>query len=326
MTGLRLSVCIPTYERLAYLREAVASAQNQTLRDVEILIGDDGDSGQLRAWAEATAIGDPRVRYLKTPERLLLARNWSFLAHQAQGEFVTLMGDDDRLLPNFAERLLAEVRPDVAVVFANQYFIDTQGKRLDSSESLNRHYGRAELTPGVLPDARPAVWRNSVPMSSAIVRTSDVRRLEFKADINTPELELFARLAGEGARFAFVAEYLAEYRHHAGSETASGLTVDRLAEYLAPIAVPPEIEPVKRARLEQLVLAGVTMRLARGDIAGARRLRELGYYPRRNALGVRAAQQLCLALPDAVAARAFRNLRDAARYAGRLVAMSGVRA
>jgi glycosyltransferase involved in cell wall biosynthesis len=324
VTRPRLSVCIPTYERLAYLREAVASAQDQTLSEVEILIGDDGESRELRAWAEATASNDPRVRYLKTPERLRLARNWSFLAQRAQGEFVTLIGDDDRLLPTFAERLLAEVKPEVAVVFANQYFIDADGKRLESSESLNKHYGRSELRPGVLPDARVAVWRNSVPSSSSIVRTSDVRRLDFKADINTPELELFARLAGEGVRFAFVPEYLAEYRHHAGSETASGLTVDRLAEYLAPIAVPAEVEPVKRARLEQLVLAGVTMRLGRGDIAGARRLRELGYYPTREALGVRAAQELCLALPDPLAAAVFRNLRDAARFAGKLVA-KGVR-
>jgi hypothetical protein len=170
-----------------------------------------------------------------------------------------------------------------------------------------------------LPDARVAVWRNSIPMSSSIVRTADVRRLEFKPDINTPELELFARLSGEGARFAFVPEYLCEYRTHAGSETTSGLTLDRLAEYLAPIAVPPELESEKRACLERLVLSGISIRLGRGDVAGARRLRELGYYPRERQLPARALQALCLELPDELAAPAFRGVREFARRARRVL-------
>jgi len=305
----RLSVCIPTYERVAYLREAVVSAQNQSEPNVEILIGDDGDSRELRDYAEAAARDDARVRYLKTPERLRLARNWTFLAHQARGEFSTFMGDDDRLLPRFAERLLGEASSDVAVVFSNHFLIDAGGHRLsEQSELATRHYRRHELAPGVLPDARVAVWRNSVPMSSAIVRTAHVQRLEFKPDINTPEIELFARLAGEGARFSFVPEYLCEYRTHAGSETTSGLTLDRLAEYLVEIPVPPALEHEKRACVERLVLAGVSIRLRRGDLDGARRLRGLTYYPRKGALHARALQRLCLALPDRVAASAFREI------------------
>jgi glycosyltransferase involved in cell wall biosynthesis len=305
----RLSVCIPTFERVAYLREAVGSAQAQSVQELEILVGDDGNSAELREYVEATARVDPRVRYLKTPERLRLARNWTFLAHQARGEFATFMGDDDRLLPRFAERLLEAASSDVAVAFSNHFLIDARGVRLaEESELTTRQYRRDEISPGILPDARVAVWRNSVPMSSAIVRTVHVQRLEFKPDINTPEIELFARLSGESARFAFVPEYLCEYRTHAASETTSGLTLDRLAEYLVDIPVPPSLEHEKRAYVERLVLAGVSIRLRRGDLDGARRLRSLAYYPRRGALHARAVQRLCLAMPDRLATNAFRAL------------------
>lgn len=318
MSSPRLSVCIPTYERVAYLREAVASAQKQTEPNVEILIGDDGDSRELREYAEEAARGDSRVRYLKTPERLRLARNWTFLAHQARGEFATFMGDDDRLLPRFAERLLAQTSPDVAVVFSNHFLIDAGGRRLsEESELTTRHYRRHELAPGILSDARVPVWRNSVPMSSAIVRTAHVQRLEFKPDINTPEIEMFARLAGEDARFSFVPEYLGEYRTHAASETTSGLTLDRLAEYLVEIPVPRSIEHEKRQCVERLLLAGVSIRLRRGDVDGARRLRKLPYYPRTGALHARALQRFCLALPDRAASIAFRELTRLGRGARR---------
>ena len=110
------------------------------------------------------------------------------------------------------------------------------------------------------------------------MRTSAVRRLRFRPDINTPEIELFARLSLEGPAFVFVPEYLAEYRSHAGSETARGLTLDRLAEYLEPIDVPADVEPAKRDCLAQVVAAGVGIRLARGDVAGARRLCHSRYY------------------------------------------------
>ncbi len=111
----------------------------------------------------------------------------------------------------------------------------------------------------------------------------------------------------------FVPEYLAEYRSHAGSETARGLTLDRLAEYLEPIEVPADVEPAKRECLAQVLAAGVGIRLARGDIAGARRLRNSRYYTG----GLTSvAQRISLSLPDALAGRtyaAFRRIRGLAR-------------
>ena len=48
----RVTICIPTFKRLGYLKEAVTAAQAQTLRNIEILISDDGDSAELRRWSE----------------------------------------------------------------------------------------------------------------------------------------------------------------------------------------------------------------------------------------------------------------------------------
>jgi glycosyltransferase involved in cell wall biosynthesis len=308
-----ISIGIPTVDRLAYLREAVASAQAQHLSDLEILIADDGKSPDLRDWASHTAASDHRVRYLKTPQKLGLSGAWNFLADSAAGEFIAIIGDDDRLLPGFADRLHRETSDDVAVVFANHYVIDASGRRLlDVSSDGTRRYGRDALRAGRLASPAAAVWRNSVPMSACIVRTSVIRRLRFRSDVNTPEIELFARLSLETAGFVFVPEYLAEYRSHARAETAAGLTLDRLAEYLEPIDVPPDAEPAKRACLAQVLSAGVGMRIARGDMAGARQLSQSRYYGR----GVTSlAQRISLGLPDVLAPRAYIAFRGLGRLA-----------
>ena len=314
MTTPRLSIGIPTVDRLGYLRESVASAQAQRIADLEILIGDDGDSLELGQWARQTAADDRRVRYLKAPRKLGLAGMWNFLADSAEGGFLALIGDDDRLLAEFAERLLQQAAPTVSVVFSNHYLIDDTGRLLsEASQEITRRYGRAELHSGRLNSAATAVWRNSIPMSSCIVRTSDVRRLRFKADINTPEIELFARLCLEANGFVFVPEYLAEYRTHVRSETARGLTLDRLAEYLEPIDVPADVEATKRQCMARLLAAGVAIRVDRGDLAGARRLVASRYY---GAGLTSIAQRLSLGLPDRLARPAYAAFCRLKNFAG----------
>lgn len=313
-----LSVCIPTVERLGFLREAVASARAQTDPSVEVLIGDDGNSEELRAWARQVASEDDRVRYLKTPGRLGLAGNWNFLAEHASADFICLIGDDDRLLPEFCTKLSAEVDSDVAVVFCHHHYIDAEGRRRpDLTERATRHYGRDQLRPGRLADPASAVWRNTLPMCASIVRAEAVRRHPFKTDINTPELEFFARLANTSLAFVFVPEFLAEYRVHGTSETSRGLTLDRLVEYLIEIPVPPHVRQQKRALLEGFVVSGVGRRLLRGDHVGASQLAQTGYLP-----GLRspraALTRLCLSLPSPLGTTVFRTATRLAETARQL--------
>jgi glycosyltransferase involved in cell wall biosynthesis len=315
-----VTVAVPTFERLHYLKEAVASALAQTYANVEVVVGDDGETDAIRAWGEELGRRDPRVRYRRNRRRLGLAGNWNALADAARGEFITIIGDDDRLLPDFVKNLseAARATPDgrlCDVAFANHYLIDEGGARLEA-ESLEctRRYGRHLLPAGEVADAARAVWRNSVPMSAALVRTSEVRRLRFKEDLNTPELELFARLAEAGARFVFVPEYLAEYRTHARSATAEGLASERLAERLLAVEVAPHAEAYKREFMSGLLVNAVSRCLEQGDRARARRFLRSAYYPAAQGGGLRlaasvCAQGVCAALPAAVGRRAYRLAR-----------------
>ena len=310
-----VSICIPTFDRLTYLREAVASARAQTMQNIEIVISDDGDSSELKAWCQGQAALDARVRYEKTPRRLRLAGNWNFLVGLARGEYVTLMGDDDRLLSTFTECLADTAhRYQADVVFSNHYVINAKGEQLrEETAASTRDYRRATLKGGPVDDIHNLVWSNSVPMAASIVRTTAVRRLGFKADINTPELELFVRMAVEGACFVFVPDYLMEYRVHDTSETSRGLTVDRLAEYLQDIIVPASAESAKREILQILLVGGVNRRLNHGDVPGARSLKGSPYYPRGVTSASVAAQRVLLALPDPFVAPAYVSVRRLAR-------------
>src|SRR5918911_1825747 len=111
-----VSIAIPTFNRLDYLKEAVASALAQTYERVEVLIGDDGREEAIRAWGEEIARRDARVRYRRNPYNLGLAGNWNALADAARGEFLVIIGDDDRLLPEFVETLIDVIQSTAAQV------------------------------------------------------------------------------------------------------------------------------------------------------------------------------------------------------------------
>ena len=280
-TSALVSIAIPTFDRLDYLKEAVASALAQTYHNVEVLIGDDGPTGVIQAWCRGAVSRDARVRYQRNHKNLGLAGNWNALADSARGEFLVIIGDDDRLLPDFVGKLLAAIRPAAQVAFANHYLIDSRGARLGAeSYQHTRLYHRDRLPAGEVANAAICVWRKSIPLSATLMHTRDIQRLRFKEDVNIPEIETFALLAQEGARFVFVPEYLSEYRTHAQSYTATGLTSEKLVKYMLPIPVSPEVEPYKREFMSALLVNAVSRCLQQGEREMARQFLANEYYPR----------------------------------------------
>lgn len=317
-----VTICIPTFKRLGYLKEAVAAALAQTLPNVEVLVSDDGKSADLKAWVESAVRADPRVRYRANAENLGLGGNWQECVLAARGEWLVIQGDDDRLLPEFCQTLLELATPDSTVLFSNHYVIDAQGRRLEQeSEAWTVRYRRHRLPRGRVVDEARCVWSNSVPMTSALVRASAIKRLRIKTDLNTPEIELFARLAAEGARFDHEPAYLAEFRSHPESSTSSGLFSERLVRYLEPIVVPSSALAAKREYMARLTRNAVDRLLRSGERARAREVMRSEYYPHDVTDPVLLAQALAVRAPVSLGTHAYqlaRRLNDArAHWLGR---------
>jgi glycosyltransferase involved in cell wall biosynthesis len=325
-----VTIAIPTFSRVHYLKEAVAAALSQTYENVEVIIGDDGQSESIRVWGEEVANREPKIRYQRNGRNLGLAGNWNALADAARGDFIVIIGDDDRLLPDFVSKLVDAISPGGSVAFSNLHLIDGDGNRMEAETVQHtRFYHRDVLQAGEIASAEAVVWQNSVPVSASLMRTSDVRNLRFKEDLNTPEIELFIRLAQGRGRFVFVSDYLCEYRVHPDSETAVGLRGERLAEYLLKIPVAAEIEPYKREFMASLLINSVSRCLKHGEWDGARRLLNSEYYPgfrferpqHRLAIAQRrppasstyflrrTAQGLCASLPESIGRPAYMLLQ-----------------
>ncbi|HEY1314856.1 MAG TPA: glycosyltransferase, partial [Steroidobacteraceae bacterium] len=104
-----VSIVLPTFNRLQYLPEAVASVLAQSYENWELLIADDGSDTETCAYLQ-TLVDPPRVQLLRLPHsgKPAVARNRAL--RQANGEYVAFMDSDDVWMPDKLSMQIASLR------------------------------------------------------------------------------------------------------------------------------------------------------------------------------------------------------------------------
>lgn len=110
MTSPKISIVVPCYNVEGYLGEfhyCMQSILSQTLKEIEILLVDNGSSDCTGALLEEYRRDDPRVRVFSLPENLGHAggRNHGIL--HARGKYVFIPDADDWLHPGLCEKTYA---------------------------------------------------------------------------------------------------------------------------------------------------------------------------------------------------------------------------
>ncbi|SEN50947.1 Glycosyl transferase family 2 [Loktanella fryxellensis] len=103
----RLSICIPSYNRTTYLCELLDSILAQAPGDVEVVVCDDASPDDPSAAMEPYRQRFAHFTYIRQPTNLGLFENFLSAVEHASGDFIWLMGDDDRLEPGGLDRVRA---------------------------------------------------------------------------------------------------------------------------------------------------------------------------------------------------------------------------
>lgn len=139
----KISVIIPVYNVERYLARCLDSITCQTLREIEIICVDDespdGSIDILRDYASR----EPRMRVIsQRNKRQGGARNTGFDA--ARGEWVAFIDSDDRIAPDYFEKLL-----DAATRHAADIACTNVEKQRGSHRKWNVHYTKEEVFCGL---------------------------------------------------------------------------------------------------------------------------------------------------------------------------------
>lgn len=116
-----ISVIVPVYKVEKYLDKCVKSILNQTFRDFELLLVDDGSPDQCGAMCDAYAAKDSRIKVLhKKNGGLSDARNYGM--QFAKGEYFTFIDSDDFIEPSYLEvlyQLVTKYQVKISAVSTN---------------------------------------------------------------------------------------------------------------------------------------------------------------------------------------------------------------
>jgi glycosyltransferase involved in cell wall biosynthesis len=100
----QITIAITVYSRRQFIKQAIASALNQSMPARVIVVEDCGPDPTLASFVK-DEFGS-RIEYIRNSRRRGLFGNWNACLERCQTEWITILHDDDFLAPEFVEAMI----------------------------------------------------------------------------------------------------------------------------------------------------------------------------------------------------------------------------
>lgn len=131
-----MSVVVPVYNGMPYLPVLVESLQALDYPNLEFIFTEGGGTDASAEFL--STLTDERIRVVAMPKGTSAAENWTAAVHEASGEHIKLVCQDDLLYPNSISRQVEdlELHPHAVMAIATRDIVDAQGSVLFSGRGL----------------------------------------------------------------------------------------------------------------------------------------------------------------------------------------------
>ncbi len=221
--NIKVSIIIPVYNSSKYLDECLTSCINQTLKEIEIVVVNDGSTDNSLEIIEKYAKNDKRIKIInKKNEGAGAARNFA-INNCNKSEFILFLDSDDYLELNALEILyscMIEEKSDVIFFNVNWIFEEINAK--NKCITISPYCARFKKSPFKIEEAYDILFDTNA-LSFRMYR----KKLWIEKNIKYTNHKLaedalpyFEYLANSKI-ISFCEEHLYNYRKHPKSVTAS---------------------------------------------------------------------------------------------------------
>jgi glycosyltransferase involved in cell wall biosynthesis len=126
----KYSIILPVYNGGEYVKECVNSILAQTISDFDLLVLDNCSTDGSAEWIKS--LNDSRIKLFPTSHKLTIEENWARIKDVPKNEFITLIGHDDILYPDYLATMsdLIAKYPNASLYQTHFNYINNNGKEI----------------------------------------------------------------------------------------------------------------------------------------------------------------------------------------------------
>ncbi len=202
---------MPTLNPGRFLAPAVESILKQTVRDIELVIVDDGSTdGEIERFRASSP--DPRIRVIRNDRNIGIGASYSVAIPTCSSPWIALIDSDDFSHPMRFELQLKALEVDTTLdaVTTTIEFVDPDGSFIETYKSFHSPDEIRAYAPVVMP----------IPHPSLMGKRELFARIGYRADVRSAaDYDMVLRALEAGFKFGSVSLPLYRYRRHNTSTT-----------------------------------------------------------------------------------------------------------
>ncbi len=146
----KFSVVLPVLNGGEYVKACIRSVLAQTVNDFDLIVLDNCSNDGTYEWI--CSLNDSRIRIYRSDQRLSIEENWKRVLSVPKNEFMTLIGHDDLLYPDFLLSIgnLMLKYPNAGLYHTHFHFIDKRGEIIRNCRSMPEFLTGIDLLQGFL--------------------------------------------------------------------------------------------------------------------------------------------------------------------------------
>ena len=213
----KVSIVVPVYNVEAYIQRCMNSIQQQTLKDIEIIIVDDGTQDNSMVIVRREGQKDGRIKVLAHENNLGLMWTRRTGYKYATGEFIVFCDSDDFMPPDALEKLyLAAKESNSDIITGNSLYIKVNGKRVLQTNTLKYGNDRIGVIKSLLRhELRQNLWGKMYRRD--ILLKYDYNT--YKDATNGEDACLLYQIVNNIGKMALIEDVVYYYMQNAGSST-----------------------------------------------------------------------------------------------------------
>ena len=205
-----VSVIIPSYNHAAYIEESILSVVNQTYKNIELIVIDDGSTDNSREILERLQKQYGFVLEFQENQGISKTLNKA-IRQYAHGKYIDGSGSDDFLALDKIEKQVAylENHPEYAMVFGKVHMVDEQSKIIEGLQIIDPVVDPVESV-----KFEALIERDCIPSVTVMIRKEVMEELGgYNENTVVEDLDMWLKVSSL-YKIAYLDEYFAYYRWH----------------------------------------------------------------------------------------------------------------